>query len=311
MAVHNRAIGGNRSGDNTTGDKTTGDSTTGGLDVFHRLGDPIGSAKDALVGECAPMSLERPAGEQRTGLTDTVCCMSSSRESRILRFGAGSHERPRSLVWRLLVNKYDAYVGAHSALMGLFKISLHEREWIAAFTSQSGVRIKEKGGSRRAETWLRPSEYQPGYTRGPVIAVPYVPPELGRNAAPSDAAGKTVHWMRPPDVGQALVFVHVLVRPDFDRSALGLRLGRPTWIGGVEKADGEAIVVVATYIPMEPAYQLGCEQLLRDNRFTARGEPGPGDGGSLLWVSTQAGLPSIADLPAPVDWETATEPSSG
>lgn len=230
-----------------------------------------------------------------------------SRESQILRFGAGTHEQPRSLVWRLLVHGEDAYVGAHSVLMGMFKMSLHKREWIAAFTTQSGVRLEEKGGSRRAETWHRPPEYQPGYTRGPMIAVPYMPPELGVTASPSDAESKAVHWVRPPNPGEVLAFVHILIRPGYERSRQGIWMGSTNWIGAIEKADGEAVAVVAKYLAMDPAYQEGCERLLKTNRFTSSGERHPHDGGSLLWVSTQAGLPSIADLPAPMDWEH-TEP---
>jgi hypothetical protein len=225
----------------------------------------------------------------------------SSSRNKIIRFAAGTPQQPMSLLWRLVVNGNDAYIGANGQLMGLFKLSLHAREWLAGFTRQSGVVIPEKGG-RHSDRWRRPAEFAPGWTRGPIIAVPHMPPHLGTHGL-GEAIPKAVQWMPAAGPGDLVAFATFFVRASIPRehwADLAASGGRV--LGGVVKRDGEAVVLLARHQRMEDVYRLSCEQLLAKERFTYRGQPDPTVGGSLLWVSTQAGLPSIADLPAPIDW---------
>lgn len=226
--------------------------------------------------------------------------MAASR-NKIVRFAAGSPEKPMSLVWRLVVNGSDAYIGANATLMGMFKLSLHPREWLAGFTKQSAVVIPEKA-SRHSDRWLRPAEFAPGWTRGPIIAVPHMPAELGTHALGEEPKG-AIQWVPAAGPGDLLAFAMFLVSPSVDRGQWpAIQTSGDHFVGSVTKRDGESILLLARHQPMEVVYRESCEQLLRKERFTYRGEPDPTVGGSLLWVSTQAGLPSVADLPAPIDW---------
>jgi hypothetical protein len=225
--------------------------------------------------------------------------MSSSR-NKIIRFAAGTPAQPMSLLWRLVVNGTDAYIGANARLMGLFKLSLHRHEWLAGFTKQSGVVINEKA-SRHSDRWVRPPEFAPGWTRGPIIAVPHMPAHLGTHSL-GEPIPRAVKWFPAAGPGDLLAFAMFLASPSVPQERWNdIAASRDRLLGGVVKRDGEAVVLLARHQRMEEAYRVSCEQLLAKERFAYQGEVDPTVGGSLLWVSTQAGLPSIADLPAPID----------
>lgn len=227
----------------------------------------------------------------------------ASSESNVLRFAVGSPEQPGSLVWRLVVNGRDAYIGGSAFLMGTFKLSMHANEWLAGFTRQSQVVIKEKG-TRHSDRWPRPAEFRPGWTRGPVIAVPWMAGEMGQRGLLFESRpGRRITWVRRPSPGEVLAFVTMLVDGSVPVDAVRAEMTPDdVLVGGVLKKDNERVFVFAHWQPIEEPFYMGCVGLLRTNRFTANGPYDPETGGSLLWVSTQGGLPCITDLPAPIDF---------
>jgi len=119
--------------------------------------------------------------------------------------------------------------------------------------------------------------------------------------------------VRGPAEGEVLAFVCIIVS-----SAIRLDQAKAEadpdgeFIGALPlKGAHENVVVFARWQPLTEPYRSGCEQLLRTNRFTSPNLPDPWDGGALLWVSTQGGLPCVTDLPLPLDFAPATPGSDG
>jgi hypothetical protein len=220
----------------------------------------------------------------------------------ILRFAVGTPEAPKSALWRIVANGNDAYVGANSTLMGLFKVSLHRNEWLVGFTRQSGTVIAEKG-SRHVQRWRRPAEFASGWTMGPAIAAPHIPASLGTHAL-GEVPTKAVVWVRAAEPGEVALLQLFMVGPAV---AADERRRSPVQggvvIGAVTKRDRESVVVVAHYQAMDAPFRLTCESMLRKERATYRGPIfDPTAGGALFWVSTSGEVPFITDLPAPLDW---------
>jgi hypothetical protein len=143
--------------------------------------------------------------------------MSPSSAWRTLRFAAGSPDQPMSAVWRAHVSRNDVYIGLSTWRgMSLFKLSLHPRIWACAFTESSGVVVAESQ-NRRTDRWERPSEFSPGWTKGPVIAVPHIPEGLGTRPERVEIGRKAIYWTSAPGPGEVLAFGFYFVRPEFDR----------------------------------------------------------------------------------------------
>jgi hypothetical protein len=213
----------------------------------------------------------------------------------VLRFAAGTPEEPYSGVWRLVASK-DAYLGCSSA-MGLFKISLHEKDTLVGFTRESGAKFES--GSRIAQAWPRPPEFQVGWTRGPQIHVPWN--SLGARDLMSKDVGADIEWYPPPEVGEVVVFT-VLWEAPGDPDGAFLQPRDAVMGSVVERRTGCNVWVIAQRVQGDAEYMRGCEEMLADptNQFIYDVAPVRPHGALLRVHTGQEGpQPQVTDLPSP------------
>lgn len=215
--------------------------------------------------------------------------------SQPIRFGSGSPEAAFSGVWRLIVSKDDVYIGASTASMAVFKISLHKSGvWVLAATQQSGATFE--AGNRRAKKWTRPLEHVQGVTKGPSIFVPHT--SLGSRPLPPDEHRDAVIWYQGPAAGETVEFSLHLVEPrirtDWNPSE--------TVLAEVPLAHGGLVVLLAPTGESPDGFQETVEKILRENVFRVS-DPGAFTGGSLLWFTESCDdlrIPIVTDLPVPI-----------
>lgn len=156
-----------------------------------------------------------------------------------IRFGVGSADSPYIPVWRLWVNRDDAYL-AQRDMGGTMKISMHERDWVSQFTAESGVKIR--GISRRHTRWepRKPNEH--GWTVGATLVVPWV--EWAREIPIRQDDTENVTWYPAPPVNETRFFAVVLSQNDqipdtsgvvqegdmYEDTPLILTSGRRVWL---------------------------------------------------------------------------------
>ena len=254
------------------------------------------------------MSLEQLMAACQSCLSNTIELMSPSAASNTVRFAAGSAREPKSAVWRAHAHKDDVYIGVSSPnMMSTFKMSLHAKVWTAAFTAESGV-VMSDSRNRRTDRWERPHEFRPGWTNGPLIAVPFIPDGLGARPERLRIGRKEIYWADAALAGEALVFAFYFVRPGFDSADWLTQIHATAgYVGALALADGQSVRVVAWREPMAATFKEGIEGLLGDPQYRMKvdAKRDPEQGGSLLWLSTQNQRPCITDLPIPMDFGEA------
>lgn len=96
--------------------------------------------------------------------------------------------------------------------MSTLKFSMHKTgDWISAFTSQSGVVLKETG-SRRYCTWQRPPEFTSGWTQGPAVEIPWV--KWRGEFRPLEKMPPDTVWIPGPRRKRKLLFNVLFSAPD-------------------------------------------------------------------------------------------------
>jgi hypothetical protein len=141
-------------------------------EILRALADPerLATDSDAAVVERRASSI---SGRQHS-CHGRVLASGDMGKKQTLRFGAGSPEAPCSSVWCVATHmaKPDVYLGTRES-MRIAKVSLHDREWRYAYTSQSGA-VSPGSGSRVEVRWLPQGNFAPGWTQGPTVLVPHL-----------------------------------------------------------------------------------------------------------------------------------------
>lgn len=124
-------------------------------------------------------------------------------KSPALRFAAGTPDFQNSSVWRLWANGDDVYLAGRSSA-GLHKYSLHQSGvWVSAMTEQSG-QAGALDGNRRQARWDRPKEFTRGWTRGPVVLIPWT---KWQDEIPfTDEYTSDTIWIAGPSQGNKVLF---------------------------------------------------------------------------------------------------------
>ena len=180
-----------------------------------------------------------------------------------LRFAAGSPDRPFSTIWRLWVHGSDAYLSAR-AVGHLYKLSMHQSgQWISAFTSQSGA--VWESGSRRHQTWTRPSEFTPGWTQGPAVLIPWV--EWRGQFQPIEKPPSDTVWVPGPERDNKLVFDILFSAPNVSADEIA-SVSEPdrSIVGSLPLSDGETVWLRAREAIMSPEEQKGVASAEREFR---------------------------------------------
>lgn len=181
--------------------------------------------------------------------------------------------------------------------MGVFKISLHEKDTLFGFTRESGSKFES--GSRIERTWPRPPETTEGWTQGPQIMVPRT--SLGARGLMSMDIGAGIEWYPAPQLGEVVVFTVWWQTP-------GAPDGAPLEPGGavmgrvIERRTGGNVWVMAHRMHGDAEYMRMCEITLADQTNQLVYDDAPGrPKGSLIRVHTQqdAPQPQVTDLPVP------------
>lgn len=212
-----------------------------------------------------------------------------------IRFAAGTFAEPRSGVWRLVVGNDDSYLGV-SIFMGVFKVSLHRSGiWRSAFTERAWA---GKDSNRLHHSWQRGQPNEHGWVDGPVVLIPRLVDHLGRYTNVYERDRPETHWLPPAQEGRVLaakVFINAVAK---DPPGLP-----PDWtvVEGRTQRNGETLWISWTHVTPDNDYLETCKRFLRENRLSVVGG-GPRAGGSLIWVTTtQTPVPTLTDLPAPID----------
>lgn len=129
---------------------------------------------------------------------------------RAIRFAAGSPDRLRSSTWRVWTERDgSAYVSVRQ-IGGVFKASLHPREWRIAFKDLSEARrvaLRNPPTNRAIDVFPPSSEIAPGVRRGVTVLIP--PAALGVARAGHIERGE-IHWL-PAVSGDDVLEVSVLL----------------------------------------------------------------------------------------------------
>jgi hypothetical protein len=161
----------------------------------------------------------------------------------VLRFAAGSPERPSSTTWRLWVHGSDTYLAAR-IVKGTYKLSMHKTgEWISAFTSESGGVFKHTG-SRRQRTWKRPPEFKPGWTEGAIVAIPWV--KWRGQFRPREKAPPDTIWVPGPARKKKRLFIVLFAGPTVPSDGIK-SVARPDdhVVGKLPLSNGETVWLLA------------------------------------------------------------------
>lgn len=210
---------------------------------------------------------------------------------RRVRFALGSPDDQQSDIWQAWTQGDEAYL-APRTLSGLLKVSLHSSgSWRSAFVSDSPI-VEQLGGDRRATEWRRPKEFYPGWTQGPSVLFPGLPP-VDRPPEKAETE-KKVTWLDPPDEGWkvtvTLLFAAATTRPTGPLppntqalTELALRSMGSAW-------------VMAKHLPMPEHEREIYERVLRERmvgRATLR------LGGWVLIALTSEGAPLFVEMRIP------------
>jgi hypothetical protein len=127
-----------------------------------------------------------------------------------LRFAVGEPGDQLSPVCKIWNRKNDVYL-SFRLFGGIVKVSMHASGvWTIAAPSESGIEIKP--GNRRLKTWYRPSEFQPGWTWGPQIAVPRL--TQTDHAKIDEGQSKIVEWFPKPPPNTRGQFAVIFAAPE-------------------------------------------------------------------------------------------------
>lgn len=175
-----------------------------------------------------------------------------------LRFAVGTHDGPRTAVWRAWkhgnAEKSDVFLAARS-LAGILKISFHESGEIRdAFTSHYQGQLVSSGMAGRGRlriAWQRSSFEPTGAIRIYQVVFPHTElrawPLEGR-LTPSD-----VSWVPPNSDFDTTCVEFVVTRPGLDEIELkGLRPATGGPIAHWFLPSGENFLVLARYANLEP-----------------------------------------------------------
>jgi len=185
-------------------------------------------------------------------------------------------------------------------MAGKYKLSMHKSVWRSAYTKESEFAFPETG-SRLHKEWPRPSEFEPGWTRGPVVIVPNIgmkePFLIRANDEP-----KSVNWFEPapPDGKRVfeLVFSAPGIKAEEFRSILA-QVRDGTLVGSLPVSTGE-MVWLYTWVdhPLQPHERAVVEGLLKDVWVGVDSDSGREKAKSLnlLWVGDIEGIPFIVDI---------------
>lgn len=177
--------------------------------------------------------------------------------ARKIRFAVGSPDGPRSAIWSIVGQKYDAYV-IPTELKSVAKISFHlrtgefswgytreyfdaNREQIPKQAKEYGVDVQVRG--RDFERWSRPPQYHAGMTLPLRI---YVANEALQPEPELQTQGP-IAWTTPRE-GHAVGFVFVLISDSVPTAAFE-NDPETEVLGRLEfPAVGESIIVLAHHL---------------------------------------------------------------
>jgi hypothetical protein len=217
-------------------------------------------------------------------------------KSQGLRFAAGSPDRARSSVWKLVAStkKDDIYLGPRYA-MRMMKMSLHASGiWRYALTREASAVFNETG-DRVSQRWSRPPPFTKGWTQGPTIAIPHtgtddVLPEL------DDPRDRAVVWIPGPERGRLLTFTLLLADETVTtRSRLPIRPDDKK-VGRLDMSKGRSAWVFAREAPMSEEDADRAAWFAGDIKINYPSEPG-NVYASALGLNTDAeGRPAITEV---------------
>jgi hypothetical protein len=110
-----------------------------------------------------------------------------------------------------------------------------------------------------------------------------------------------VTWVDPPATGMLVAFATFLAGSGVPHDEWQNFVGSDRILGGLINSEGRALVVTEHRQAMPDDYRSTCERLLLENRFTYGSAHDPTAGGSFLWLSNSVDVPTVSDLPAPLD----------
>lgn len=207
-------------------------------------------------------------------------------------FAAGTPERRCSTVWRLWSsrNSPDVYLASRSSAH-IFKTSLHgSGVWTQSFTTQSGI---APDGNRRTNRWDRPDPFQPQWTRGPAVVIPWVDWLGGAEYPEEDIPDATV-WVPCPGPGTVVTIATLFAEtPDADLEINATLDDRQ--LGHLDVVTGERVWLVSALSEMSTETKAAI-----DNRMAAA-QPFPAlDWGWGIYVTTaREGVPAFLQFPLP------------
>lgn len=196
----------------------------------------------------------------------------------------GSPEDPYSAVWNLVANGNDVYLFARQMARWL-KTSLHASGvWRLAWTSESQI-LTTGTDDRVIIRWRRPPEFQPGWTQGISVLVPWTP--IGRHfsATVVPPAGKPVQWIRAPGPWHKVVFTVLFAAADIAESAWeSIREPGDRHLGRLVLQNGETVWVAVRRGPLESVEKAEAEKLAGELRINIAPGSSPQDirGGSAM-----------------------------
>ena len=210
-----------------------------------------------------------------------------TKNRNVIRFAVGEEDWAFVRPWRIWTHGSDTYIAVRQ-MGGLVKMSLHDSGvWVLAWTRESAVTPGETGGNRRMMRWDRPEEFRPGWTRGPVIAIPRVDDKHDL-PVPIDSVFEGVTWLPTPAIGNMVTVSILFAR---NRMLHPNEFDRGTVVGSLPLRDGGMVWMMAVERPIMSGERAGIVQV-RDQELGVGSVKGPTairrglDCGSIIWHTT-------------------------
>jgi hypothetical protein len=195
-----------------------------------------------------------------------------------VRFAVGSHEGPRSAVWRLWASGDHVYLSAR-LYGGTIKASLHKSgKWRWGFTEEYAARedsLLPSGVDRALHKWERPPEIVPGITSAFDIVVPSTELTVPRHPLLDEVARRylrKVRWVSPSSPNTETRFTVLLIAAD---SPMVVN-NQVMWQHELPMGDTVTLIVYE-----QPMTDVNKEHLAREKRRILREVGKPAEGSAL------------------------------